>query len=202
MAKSKYTNQLNFKPYLIPHEAERHYARKLCREKKEYVYQPTVELSIGVFHPDFYLIADDVYIEIVGTRQAYHIAKRKIQIFHREYGEDKLLVLKGDGKPYRPVPRQSEIDDILERIGKRREDNTEINPESIRDLRVKLGLRREEWTKLIGVKCYSSTLCWERGSEKPGRRSRKILLAIMKEHEIAKQCPHCNSIYFTEREPK
>lgn len=204
--KNKYTDRLNLKPYLIPHRAERLFALKLRREKKQYTYQPTVCTRTGIYHPDFYLIGDDVYVEIIGSRQAYHIAKRKIQLFHREYGEDKLLVLREDGTPYCPMPSKSQIDVVIEKIAKSREDNTEISPENIRELRVKLGLQRKEWAKIVGAKCYNSTLYWERnwerGGRKPGRRARKILLAIMKEHEIAKQCPHCNSIYFTKGEPK
>jgi hypothetical protein len=81
----------------IRFRAERNYAKILKGQNIPYVYQPSIRLSVGIFHADFYLPNEDIYIEIVGSRQAYNQAKRKIRIFRKTFGYDKLRVLDEEG---------------------------------------------------------------------------------------------------------
>lgn len=134
---------------LIRHTAERQYAELLNNQGIRYYYQPRVRLSYGFYHPDFYLIKADVYVEIVGTRQAFHQSKRKIKVFYREIGKDKLLVLNGDGTPYRSRSV----------IG---EDIPPMKPTEIKKSRQFLGLTQEKLAHRLGVS-FATVNRWENG---------------------------------------
>jgi hypothetical protein len=54
---------------------------------KRYVHLPcNFRFSNGdKYQPDFYCIDDNEYIEVVGTRQAYHLNKRKYKLLKKQY---------------------------------------------------------------------------------------------------------------------
>lgn len=55
---------------------EREFSEILIKEGKSFLYQPYLrEFKI---RPDFYCIDDDIYYEVIKTRQSYHARKDKI----------------------------------------------------------------------------------------------------------------------------
>jgi len=79
------------------HKCERDFAALLERKNKKFIYQPRFNkyLEIG-YTPDFYVI-DDGFYEIVGTRQAFSMARTKV-LRARKIHE--LKIVTPDGEKY------------------------------------------------------------------------------------------------------
>ena len=62
------------------------------KQMKPYYYEPAIfQLgSAGTYKPDYYDIKDNVWIEVVGSRQAYHRNKEKYALFVKLYPMLKL----------------------------------------------------------------------------------------------------------------
>jgi hypothetical protein len=90
----------------IVHDAERQYAKRLLALGKKYIYQPRMENHGVVFYrPDFFIPRDNVYIEVVGTRQAFSLNKRKYALFIRLFPDKTLLIKNPDGTDYKMSDR-------------------------------------------------------------------------------------------------
>lgn len=83
---------------------ERQFANLLDEQKRKWEY-PTKRFDLGSTHyrPDFYLPKENLYIEVVGSRQAYHSNKNKIAQFIKLYPKVKFEVIpfgNSSAKPY------------------------------------------------------------------------------------------------------
>ncbi len=83
------------------HKSERIFADYLTEQGREWEYHPT-RFKVGehFYHPDFYLPKENLYIEVVGTRQAYHHNKDKILKFKADYPNINFEILDYLGNPY------------------------------------------------------------------------------------------------------
>jgi len=84
------------------HKREKIFADLLDSQNRKWIY-PTKRFKIGrkkYYKPDFYLPEEDLYIEVVGSRQAYHINKDKISKFKKLYPKIKFQVLNCEGNNY------------------------------------------------------------------------------------------------------
>lgn len=82
---------------------EKQFANLLTKQKKKWIYHPRhfdLYPHFRHYEPDFYLPKEDKYIEVVGTRQAYHSNKDKYQILKKLYPNVNLLILTWEGKPF------------------------------------------------------------------------------------------------------
>lgn len=58
------------------------------------IYQPCAFRFNGTsYNPDFYDPQENVFFEIVGSRQAFHQNKKKIELFHIKYPYIKLEII-------------------------------------------------------------------------------------------------------------
>ena len=73
---------------------EKQFADLLDKQKKEWQY-PTKRFDLGntTYRPDFYLPNENLYIEVIGTRQAYHANKNKIFKFRKLYPFVKFIIV-------------------------------------------------------------------------------------------------------------
>jgi len=65
----------------------------------DWIHQPTIFrfTTGGSYTPDFYDKRKNVFIEVIGTRQAYHKNKDKYDLFRAEYPEIHFEIRKSDG---------------------------------------------------------------------------------------------------------
>lgn len=72
------------------------FATRIEAEGKTWIHLPRRfplrSLGSG-YTPDFYVIEDNTFYEICGTRQAYSYARVKVEAFRREYPKFKLVVI-------------------------------------------------------------------------------------------------------------
>ena len=86
---------------LVMHPSEKQFANLLTRQGRKWQYPvQSFKLSTSSYKPDFFLPEEKLYVEIIGTRQAYHRNKGKIEEFKRVYPQIQLIVLSPDGSPY------------------------------------------------------------------------------------------------------
>lgn len=80
----------------ILNKGEQAFAEKMQAEGKKIIFQPYLrEIKL---RPDFYCVDDDIYYEVISTRQAYHLRKEKIK---KAIDKGiKIKVVKPDGSPY------------------------------------------------------------------------------------------------------
>jgi len=90
------------KPHKVRYRAERIFAKFLKESGLEFVYQPAVFHFNGIsYHPDFYIPKDQIFYEVIGTRQAYSQIRQKIEILKNIYPFLKILTVNPDGTPYK-----------------------------------------------------------------------------------------------------
>ena len=175
-------NQYNYPPSKIRHAAEACYARKLLSEGTNYYYQPIIQLSVGVFHPDFYLTHTKVYVEIVGSRQALHQAKRKIALFRQQHPDKILLLLDRNGHPWKQRSHV-ELEEALQkarRIIRYEQAQNGLTPREIKKLRKDLGLTQKQFAKVLGGHGPMVSV-WENGVHKPHKKTTELILALREE---------------------
>lgn len=81
--------------------AEKHYADILTSQGIKYIFPvPMLNLDATRYRPDFYLPEKDLYIEVVGTRQAYHANKHKYEEFRRTHHDKNFQIVDRYGKIY------------------------------------------------------------------------------------------------------
>ena len=93
----------------IRNEKERHFAAVYFNHN-EWRSQPTYfPLSDGSrYTPDFYDEKADEFIEVVGSRQAFHQGKAKYRLFRKCYPQLTLKIFDYRGYPYLKTPEERE----------------------------------------------------------------------------------------------
>ena len=83
------------------YDSERKYMNRLSKEGIKYVLQPKrFKLKGTTYAPDFFLPETNTYIELVGSRQAYHKNKHKYKEFRKTYPNVKFKIVGTDGEEY------------------------------------------------------------------------------------------------------
>lgn len=78
----------------IKHRAE----IKFAQMNSSLIYQPaTFHLPKFSYTPDFYDPLNDIFYEVVGTRQAFHQSKMKLKELNKFFPNIKLLIVNPDG---------------------------------------------------------------------------------------------------------
>lgn len=87
---------------------EKQFADLLDKQNRKWQY-PASRFKINDTHyrPDFYLPNENLYIEVVGSRQAYHANKKKIAKFLHLYPHIKFTIVDYENIPY-PYLKKSE----------------------------------------------------------------------------------------------
>jgi hypothetical protein len=79
-------------------KAEAEFADLLTKQKIKWIYHPKAfKLGWTSYQPDFYLPNENLYVEIIGSGNAYNA---KIDDVRRLYPKIKLLILYRNGKPF------------------------------------------------------------------------------------------------------
>jgi len=94
---------------LMGHKREQSFAEYLRLQGTNFIYPaPLLRISGKIkynkgirYKPDFYLPDTNEYIEVVGSRQAYHSNKKKITQFQQFFD---IHYRRPDGKPFPPLP--------------------------------------------------------------------------------------------------
>ena len=74
------------------------FAMALCNKRLLYESQ-CFYLSDGTrYTPDFHCPKEDIYYELVGTRQAWHQSKRKLELFKKDYPDINFKIIFKYGK--------------------------------------------------------------------------------------------------------
>ena len=70
----------------IEHEREMEFMKNFFEDADDYVYEPAFfNLKTTRYTPDFYDIDRNIFIEVVGTREAYRQNKHKYELFRHYY---------------------------------------------------------------------------------------------------------------------
>lgn len=116
----------------IGNKAERIFAQEIERHGKTWFFQPrTFRLPSPYrsYRPDFYVIEDRCFYEVVGTRQAYSFRREQMAMFRATYPRFRLEIWNGGawatgpGLPRTPHVRPSKV----------------LVPNAVRKIRQKLG---------------------------------------------------------------
>jgi hypothetical protein len=85
------------------HQKERMFV-ELYFNHKNWLYLPMVfHLPIGNYTPDFYDAERHVFLEVAGSRQAFHANKHKYQMFKELLPSFRLEVVDHFGSPIGPI---------------------------------------------------------------------------------------------------
>lgn len=94
-AKFRYTD--NNSTVKIKHNAEIEFCRTFFDHKKWH-YEPTLfRLKTELYTPDFYDAERNVFIEVVGTRQAYYQNRSKYENFREQFPKINLEIRTANG---------------------------------------------------------------------------------------------------------
>lgn len=120
------------------YESEKEYINLLESKNIKYVLQPKrFSLKSSTYTPDFFLPETKTYVELVGTRQAYHANKRKYKEFMKMYPDVKFEIVTKNGKPYRTKKQASllTLDEYIDNIQELK--NSKIISNRYRDMLIK-----------------------------------------------------------------
>ena len=97
----------------LANAAERAFARACDEQGKTWLFQPKqFELPSPhrSYRPDFYVIEDGCFYEIVGTRQAYSFRREQIEAFRSVYPQYRLVVVNNGAWQNGPTgPRRDHV---------------------------------------------------------------------------------------------
>lgn len=80
---------------------EKQFADLLDKQGRKWQYpSPRFKLKNTTYRPDFFLPNENLYVEVVGTRQAYHINKKKIAQFKKLYSNIRFILVDCKGNPF------------------------------------------------------------------------------------------------------
>lgn len=97
-------------PQKIHNWREQIFADLLTAQGKEYFYQPAVFHVNGIqYRPDFYIPAETIFYEVVGSRQAFHQNRQKIDAVRKAYPFIKIEIVNPDGTPHKARPVRVEM---------------------------------------------------------------------------------------------
>lgn len=92
----------------VKHVREMKFIKNYFNYPNNWVYQPAnFHLNGSSYAPDFYDSERNVFIEVSGTRQAYHINKEKYKLFRETFPKIVLEIRKTSGEL---VNEESQID--------------------------------------------------------------------------------------------
>ena len=84
--------------------SEKQFSELLDKQHRIWQYPaPRFRLNNTTYRPDFYLPKENIYIEVVGTQQAYEKNKEKLYKFRKIYPKIILLVLDRNGIPVEKI---------------------------------------------------------------------------------------------------
>jgi hypothetical protein len=84
-------------------EHEKHFAEVFFGENRNWFFHPKTFVLNGMrYTPDFYDVNRNTYIEVVGTRQAYHQNKAKYELIRILYPDVSLEIRNYTGEIYTP----------------------------------------------------------------------------------------------------
>jgi len=98
------------KPQKIYNRREQIFADLLTAQGKDFFYQPAVFHVNGIqYRPDFYIPSEMIFYEVVGSRQAFHQNRQKIDYVRQAYPFVKIEIVNPDGTPYKAKPVRVKI---------------------------------------------------------------------------------------------
>ena len=81
--------------------SEKKFANLLTKQNRRWQYPVRrFRLKDTTYRPDFYLPDETLYIEVIGTRQAYYANKEKIAELRKTYPNVKLIIVDIYGEPF------------------------------------------------------------------------------------------------------
>ena len=88
---------------------EKQFADLLSKQKRDWVYHPKrFKVKDTHYEPDFFLPNENLYIEVIGTRQAFHQNKNKILKFKKLYPHIRFIIVDFNNNPF-PCFRQKKV---------------------------------------------------------------------------------------------
>lgn len=95
------------------HKSERKFANLLTRQNRQWEY-PAKRFKVSpytTYRPDFFLPNENLYVEVVGTRQAYHANRDKINAFKEQYKDIRFIIvdIKGNPFPRKQICKEYEV---------------------------------------------------------------------------------------------
>lgn len=100
---------------------EKHFSALLSAQGIDHIYLPGsrfFKLSSGEkYTPDFYLPKRRIYVEVVGSRQAYHSNKKKYELFQRDFPTLKIIFVTMDGKTFTASTRKEFDWKLIDYVG-------------------------------------------------------------------------------------
>lgn len=104
--------------------AEETFLNEIADKNKTYIPQPRwFNLSTGEkYKPDFYCEEDNLYIEVIGSRQRYEQLKLKLAVVKIEYPNEKFLIINvGAWKNINDINLDNSALDVAEYIKKKKD---------------------------------------------------------------------------------
>ena len=144
----------------IKNKREQQFARWLESRNRPYIYHPCyIRLGLDKYQPDFLLTDTGEYIEVVGSRQAFHTNRWKIE--KAQQAGFKILLFKPNGSAHIQhkkrlvgLPFEYRRQDV-----NRRKRFIPAPEGTLRLLRQKLNLRQYEAAHLLGIRVSYLCLC-------------------------------------------
>jgi len=89
--------------------AERQFAVRMRLRGLTMIPQPRAfEVGVTAWTPDFYCPQLDIYYEVVGTDQAWHQSREKVQAVRAAYPKLRIKVVNAKGLELREVPKKAQ----------------------------------------------------------------------------------------------
>ncbi len=91
---------------------EKQFAKLLTKQGRKWKYpSPRFQLKNTTYRPDFFLPDENLYIEVVGTPQAYYANRHKIAEMKKTYPNIRFIVVDYKNNPYvhrtRPIEKKT-----------------------------------------------------------------------------------------------
>lgn len=123
---------------------EKQFADLLDKQNRKWQYpSPRFEIEDTHYRPDFYLPDENLYIEVVGSRQAYHANKRKIEKFRKLYPHIKFIIVDYKNKPLKLCGERDKNN-----MRKNKDISIKISSELYRQVKA---CAKKEWRTIKGV---------------------------------------------------
>lgn len=143
------------------HDSEKQFAHYLKSQGKTWLYEPRrFKLKATTYKPDFYCPENDIYYEVVGTRQAIWRAKNKIIEFKKSYPNIKFKIVKPNGEMY--IGRKFNLYAYRPKLTNfwylLREEKSGLF-EELKEIMKKEGLSHEKLARILGVSMDTLMRC-------------------------------------------
>lgn len=179
----------------IPHRfltaGDKEFAENLVSLGVEFIYQPSYfRIGDTRYTPDFYVPSEQIYYEVITTRQAMNQDRSKIEMVYKLYPFVKIKICWPDGRSYRLQVRRDTMNQIKpqtldwRRIPIRNrtplvnEDEVIAFPSKLKELRRFLSISQAKLAKCCGFKNGGVVAHWESGRGLPQRKSLEKILEV------------------------